>query len=54
MDLISHPLAESPIDELMACQRTLTDKFRRHDACREMGIVIRLDADIRSGKAGPD
>lgn len=54
MNLVAHPGPQRAIDELVASQTALAGKISRNDACCEVGVVIRLDADVGPGQTRPD
>ena len=54
MDLAPHALAEGLIHELVTRHTALAGKLLGHDACLEMGVIVRLHPNIGSGQAGAD
>lgn len=54
MNFIAYKASKTPVDELMACQRTLTLEFSRNNERLEVGIVRADDFDRCIVKAGLD
>jgi hypothetical protein len=54
VDLTPHELAERLVDELVTRDGALAGEILRHDAGGEMRVVVGLDVDVGTGKAGSD